>query len=60
MVVIVMMAVVVVIMVAHGVRIGEESGLCRGGDSASICRWGSGEGTWERLSRQAFWPGFRL
>jgi hypothetical protein len=43
-IVVVMMVVVIVIMVAHGVRIGAKSGLCRGRDSASICRWGSGQG----------------
>ena len=43
-VIVVVMVVVIVIMVAHGLRIGAKSGLCRGRDSASICRWGSGQG----------------
>ena len=43
-VIVVVSGVVIVIMVAHGVRIGAKSGLCRGRDSASICRWGSGQG----------------
>jgi hypothetical protein len=43
-IVVVMMVVVVVIVVAHALRIVAKSGLCRGRDSASICRWGSGQG----------------
>jgi hypothetical protein len=39
----VIVVVVIVIMVAHTVRIGAKSGLCRGRDSASICRWGGGQ-----------------
>jgi hypothetical protein len=41
---VVIVVVMVVIMIGHGPKIGAKSGLCRGGDSASICICGVGQG----------------